>query len=1733
MSDAKASRRETILDHLLGLISEALPAAPGAEAEHVPFLEMGANSLVLMEFQRTVETQWDIQLQVTQLFEELTTVDALASYIAEELAERTAPPPPAPAAPPVEPANVPVARIDLDTAADGDLEQLFAQQMHMAAQTVNDVVEQQLAFLRQMGLDAPGHLQQGTQPSAAGQYAQPVSDAAQPATTDARPASAAQPQKMLSALETRARGLTPRQQQHLETLIKRYTAKTPTSKEHATRYRPVLADSRAAVGFRFTTKEMLYPIVGSRARGAHVWDVDGNEYVDITMGQGVTLFGHHPACVEEALRAEPDDIMQLGPRPPQVGEAAELLCELTGMDRVTFTNTGTEAVMAALRLARAATGRDKIVMFEGAYHGHADGVMGSSQQRDGMLDTKPVSPGTPQGAVQDLWTLEYGSDTALEFLRAHGNEIAAVIVEPVQSRRPELQPGEFLRTLRAITRQTGTLLIFDEMITGFRIHQGGAQAHFGVEADMATYGKVLGGGMPIGVVAGRGSLLDAIDGGLWQYGDTSYPQANRVVFGGTFCQHPLTMTATLATLRHLKEQGPSLQEALNGRTRRLADELNTHFRAEEVPIEVVYFGSLFRFSFSGNLELLFYHMMEKGVFIWEWRNYFLSTAHTDEDVDFIIEVVKQSVQEMRAGGFIPERSDAQAPSDYPLNEAQQQLATLAQISPEGSLAYHVNALLQLRGNVDAVALAKALSAVVARHDALRTLIEGDKQRVLAVDEVAIELAQVDFSKEADSQQALAAWLDERAAAPFDLAQALLFDAHLLKLDGDDYRLALRGHHVIMDGLSMNLVVRELAAFYSARIENGDAGLEAPLQYGQYLRWQSDSDFAQARDYWLEQLQGAIPVLELPSDRPQPTLRSYAGGRIAHPLDPELCGQIKALSRDQGCTHFMTLFAAYALFLHRISGQDEVFVGIPVAGRSLPQGESVVGYCTHLLPVRSRYAAEQSFADYLKTMRSTLLHAYTHQDYPFARLIDKLGVRRDGSRAPLVSALFNLDQPGQAPQLGDLDVRWLPQPIRSVAFDLVFNFTEVDDEMVLECDYNGDIFDENTVARLVGNFATLLCNITTAPETRNAALPLLGAESYNRVVLEWNDTARDYPRDLGVHQLFERWATETPQAVAVAWDGGQLSYQALDACANALARRLRAGGVQPDACVGVYGERGPELVVAILAVLKAGGAFVPLDPTYPTARLEFMLRDSGAKWLLAQEKLAGGLHLPEDVQVMPIDDAASSPEDGAAIETVSAPDSLAYVIYTSGSTGQPKGTMIEHRGAVNYLSWAIDYYGMDLGDGAPLFSSIGFDATLTSLLAPLLAGKRLWLVPAEGPEVEHIRDALVSDADWSLVKMTPAHLELINALVPEDQLARATRCLVLGGEALHGRSAAPWRRSAAQTRIVNEYGPTETVVGCCIYEIEEEAVADGPVPIGRPIANTRLYVLDRHLQPVPVGVPGELFIGGDGVARGYLNREELTSERFIDASQTGLAGGPVPEGKLYRSGDLVCWREDGQLLYLGRVDHQVKLRGYRIELGEIEQALLRCATVRESAVLLDARTRHDQRLVAYVVTEGDLDAADLRTELGRHLPEHMVPTAYVAVERMPLTDNGKVDRRALAAITPASTKRRAPARDSTEEQIAALWCEVLEIDQVDADDNFFELGGHSLLVLPLRERLEKLFDRQVSPVDLFRYPTVAALARHLGGNGQAKEPARKRKGGARIRRQQEGFRALKKSRGGSG
>ncbi|GAB1543386.1 hypothetical protein NUACC21_60600 [Scytonema sp. NUACC21] len=1779
----KTNRRDEILSTLQAWVANSLQADPSAIEVETPFTEMGADSIVLIEALRAIENVFGIKIAIRQLFEELATINALANYI-----DRNLPPAftlgvsPSPEFEPVVHSSQPTQAawgnalasanqhptVDMkdERATDGDgLQQIMKQQLEVLSQ----VMSQQLEVMRGKGFSVEQRsFSQNRSSQSAHLNTTPVIHSfssvqnnhvtESPSFTKLKPnettPQASSPSTFWGVEQPGARELSPQQQRHLEALIARYTKRTQKSKQRAQAYRPVLADRRASLGFRFEIKEMLYPIVGQKSLGSRIWDIDGNEYIDLAMGFGVHLFGHGAPFIQTALQEQLEQGIQIGPQSEFAGEVAELFCELTGMERVTFCNSGTEAVMTAVRVARAATGRAKIALFSGSYHGHSDGTLAISRNVSGKQQSAPMAIGVSQHAVDDVLVLTYGAPRSLEIIKTHARELAAVLVEPVQSQRPDLQPKAFLQELRDLTQQAGIALIFDEVITGFRIHPGGAQAWFGIDADIATYGKLVGGGIPIGIVGGKAKYMDKIDGGMWSYGEASYPKIETTFFAGTFNKNPLAMAAARAVLKHLKMEGPALQERLNQRTSQLAETLNAYFQQESVPIQVVHFGSLFRFALSGNFsylyqrletDLLFYHLIEKGVYVWEGRTCFVSTAHTDEDINYIIQAVKDSVTELKEGGFflnpsakLPEGNqqldgksntltkpfsatdavpasaslktqqatdeEAKEVQKVPLSEAQKQLWILAQMGDDSSLAYNLTTTLQLRGPFQLQAMRQALQQVIDRHEALRTTIssQGDFQQVLPFLKIDVPLIDLSTGDRCERESKVAAWFTKESQEPFALTQGPLLRCHILKLEEQLHLLVLTAHHMIIDGWSISVLLQEVGAFYSAQCQGSVYQQEPPLQFREYIEWQMEqsqsADMLKHENYWLGQFADSIPVLELPCDNLRPSVKTYKGARASLKLEANLYDSLKKFSRQKGYTLFMTLLATYMTLLQRLTNQNDILIGVPVAGRSLKGCESMVGYCTNILPIHISLEGSPAFSEYLSTVKRVLFDAYEHQDYPFARLLNQLNLRRDASSSPLVTATFNLDRPLAVPKMFGLELELVSPPINYSHFDISLNVIESNSELLLQMDYSTDLFDASTINRMLEQFQTLLESIVSDPSQRLTDMPLLTQAKRLTLVEEWNRTATDYPKDLCIHQLFEAQVEQTPDAVAVAFEDQQLTYFELNQRANQLAHHLHCLGVEPEVLVGIYLERSLEMVVGLLAILKAGGAYVPLDPAYPQERLGFMLKDARVSVLLTQQHLAE--QLPEHTAPIVYLDSnwGTNADDGAqsgthqSLENLTSkatPENLAYVMYTSGSTGTPKGVRIIHRGVVrlvkenNYANLSAEQVFLQL---AP----ISFDASTFEIWGSQLNGGRLVVMPAHMPSLQELGQAL-RQYQVTILWLTAGlfHLMVDERLSDLEQVGQ----LLAGGDVLSVSHVQKVHQQLKGCQSIDGYGPTENTTFTCCYAVPRETDIGNTIPIGRPIANTQVYLLDEQLQPVPIGVPGELYIGGDGLARDYLNRPELTAEKFIPNPFSSKPG-----ERLYKTGDLAHYLSDGNIEYLGRLDNQVKIRGFRIELGEIESALQQHPGVRENVVVAREDVPGNKRLVAYVVVS-QMPAptnGELHHFLKAKLPEYMVPSAIVLLETLPLTPNGKVDRRALPAPDTALLELKsnyvAP-RNSVEEVLAAIWAEVFEIEQVGIYDDFFELGGNSLLATQVVSRVQETLQVDLPLRSFFETSTVADLA----------------------------------------
>jgi amino acid adenylation domain-containing protein len=1000
-------------------------------------------------------------------------------------------------------------------------------------------------------------------------------------------------------------------------------------------------------------------------------------------------------------------------------------------------------------------------------------------------------------------------------------------------------------------------------------------------------------------------------------------------------------------------------------------------------------------------------------------------------------------------------------------------------------------------------LKRTLNEIVRRHEALRTTfatISGAPVQIIAP-QLELTLPSTDLTelRSAEREARVQQLAMEEVQAPFDLSSGPLIRCALIHLSDTEHIILLTMHHIVSDGWSMGVLVQEITRLYAAYVQ----GLPSPLpelviQYADFAHWQRQwlkgDVLHQQLSYWTEQLKNAPTLLALPTDRPRPPVQSYRGATLSFTVSVETTSCLYTLGKRTQTTLFMTLCAAFTVLLSRYSGQRDICIGTPIANRNHAEIEPLIGFFVNTLVLRTQIDNSTSFEELLQQMRTTTLEAIAHQDVPFEQLIEVLKPERHLSHAPLFQAMLVLQNaPMGALELPGLTLESVAVERNTSKFDLTLNVIEDDEQLFGVFEYNTDLFNAATIERMAGHFTRLLDAIVVEPTTRVAELPMLSEAEREQLLVTWNATATPYPQEQTIHQLFEAQARKQPDALAVVFEDTQLSYGELNARANQLAHHLRQLGVGPDIVVGICVERSLEMIVGLLGILKAGGAYVPLDPSYPEARLAYMLADAAPAVLLTQQPLLAQLPT-EATPTLCLDTEwatlADYPTDNPAHRT--RPEHLAYVIYTSGSTGQPKGVGVIHFGLRNYLLWAITAYPMTFEKGSFAQLPLVFDATVTTLFTPLLAGKNITILPSTTNT--DLFNFLKIEQKISLLKITPAHIDLTALSLDANNNGAEIGITVIGGEALTAAQANTWLSYYPKTLIINEYGPTETVVGCCIYETREISDDRDSIPIGRPIANTQLYILDPALNPVPVGVAGELHIAGAGLARGYLHRPELTAEKFIpDPFAT------EPGARMYKSGDLARYLPDGNIEYLGRIDNQIKIRGFRIELGEIEATLAALPDVRDAVVVAHASEAGDQRLAAYVVPkdEAATEASTFRNALLRTLPDYMVPAYFVLLGELPLTPNGKVDRSALPApdMSRGALGYVAP-RNPTEDFLTALWAEVLSLDKVGIHDNFFALGGHSLLATQLISKVRATFQVELPLRALFEAPTLAALAHKL-------------------------------------
>ncbi len=1045
--------------------------------------------------------------------------------------------------------------------------------------------------------------------------------------------------------------------------------------------------------------------------------------------------------------------------------------------------------------------------------------------------------------------------------------------------------------------------------------------------------------------------------------------------------------------------------------------------------------------------------------------------------------------------------------ELPLSFAQQRLWFLNELEP-GTANYNIPESVRIRGHLDAGIFQRCLNTIIERHENLRTnFISRDGQPALVIHkERTVELERFDLremDEESREQEALRI-ADRFAKTIFNLSEGPLLRAGLVHMAEDDFILLVTIHHIISDDWSTQVFIRELGILYEAFLKDEPSPLPPlPVQYADFAHWQqtwlSGEVLEEQLQFWRETLAGISPVLELPTDRPRPKMPSQKGRYLTFAFTGEESAEINRFTRDHGLTPFMTLLGAFETLLYRYSGQENFNIGTPIANRNRAETEPLIGFFVNTLVLPARLESRPTFKTLTEQIRETSLDAFAHQDVPFEKIVDLLQPDRSMSHTPLFQVMFALQNAGKPAQnrADDPDAAFRVEPVEAHSgmskFDITLFMLEDDGAWAGAFEYATDLFDAETMERMAAHFRRLTLQLIRQPHTPVDAVPFIDPPELEQLIHRYNrPPVAALPFD-HIVRLLEHQAEAAAEKTALEQEGERYSYRRFNEEVNRLAHRLIREGAGPEQRIGLCFERGPEMIIALFAILKSGAAYVPLDPAYPADRLTYMIQDAGLALILHHRATAAVLE-SLDVSIPLMDARAAGDDDAAAANPapVIMPEQLAYMIYTSGSTGRPKGTLITHGGLMHYLAWTAEGYPLEEGRGSLVHATLAFDATVTAVFTPLVNGKTITLA-RPGNDLEALADALLRHGDFNIVKITPAHLDLLAHQIPADRAAGLTRAFVIGGENLSADQIAFWQKEAPETRLFNEYGPTETVVGCVVFDARDWR-GQGSVPIGRSIPGTPVYVLDSRLQPVPHGVPGELYIGGAGVARGYHGRPALTADRFLP-DPFG-----APGSRMYKTGDIVRYLNDGQLIFLGRADDQVKVRGYRIEPGEIEALLNEQEAVREAVVIVREDVPGDKRIVAYWIPAGEQAKTEtIRQALARALPEYMQPSAYVVLESIPLTPNGKVDRKALPAPeqdrSALSREYIAPETEN-EQKLAAIWSALLRVERVGKLDNFFELGGHSLLATQLMARIREQFSLEAPLRLLFESPTLEGLAGEL-------------------------------------
>ncbi len=1574
------------------------------------FFQMGMDSLTLVKMRQEINKKYAISVSMTDLVKNYNTVLKLSEFVKNNM--------------PDEPEV-----IETYSSSPAQVQQSYQQiTANPNATYVESIIQQQMQIMQQQ----LNLLQNSVQVISEPVQQKKVKKQSKPTN--------------FRSLKLDGDNLSVEQEEFINDLIEKYNHKTKSSMEYAQKHRKHLCDWINTLSFRFSLKKMSYPFVSSRSEGGYVWDLDGNKYIDIANGYGVHFFGHRPKFVEEAILQQIEKGFELGPQSAIVGETAELIARLSKNERVTFCNTGSEAIMVAIRVARAKTGRDEIVLFGGSYHGTFDGVLAVPDD-DG--DSRPVSIGVPEGMVENVKVLDYGSDEALEYIKINSQNIAAVICEPVQSRKPHLQPKEFIKELREITQNSGTTLIFDEVVNGFRISVGGAQEFYGIKADLVTYGKVIGGGMPLGVLAGKAEFLDYIDGGNWDFADNSVPKNDIIFFGGTFCKHPLTMAACNAVLKKIEKEGDELYTRLNSMTADFADKANKLFKELRVPLTCTYFASQFRIDGLNEyslllkpieLDIFFYLMIYKGVYFWERKVNFLSTETSTEDVEYILKAMREALTEMIDNGFFPDETRKISPIKIMEASTSQKRMFLLSQYEGGEIAYHITLPFLVKGKLETNKLEAAISKIVDRHEILRTKFYLRDSKIISevVDNYDFKL--IHFELEDDLQIGINTFIQS-----FDLSSLPLFRFGLAKINENEHLLVLDIHHIIFDGLSIAVLIDELCKFYV-----GEEVDYQPTQFNNFLelekRYFKSKDFQIDKEYWLENLKDLPVAADLPYDFSRPPKTTFEGDQLHFQIDSELTTKIFKYSREKGITLNTVLLSAYALMLNKLSGAEDFVIGCPASVRAIDDDlDTAIGLMANTVPHRIKLDKIQKFSEFAQKQAIQTTENYEHSIYPIEKIIEDLALENYGNRHPLFDSLFIFEAADS--RLFDIEglsfERYKYQKQTTMS-DLVFE--AIKESGVINCsiEYDKNLFEKATIQRFIVYYNNILSQIISDNDVSIQDVNIIPEKEYQILksgLMDYNHEAKLE----SALDIFAKNVANNPYKKAVITSDKTILYKDLDKLSNSIAYHIQNNINTTDAKVALLLDRKEYLIAAILACYKLGVPYIPLDKSTPQERNEYILQDSMADLLITEDDMK--ISIPQ-LHLSGID----SSEDHI-VEYNSDLNSLAYITYTSGSTGKPKGVIIRQENIVAFVDNFDKIFNYGPDEKILAVTTVSFDISNLEIICSLLYG--MTVVLASDAEINNLNllKELCHINHIENIQLTPSRCNLIYQELGKPFLT-SFKTILVGGEAMP-KSLYNELKKFKNTRVINVYGPTETTIWS-----SSKLINHSELNIGRALVGEKIFILDQFNNPVPIGVKGEICIAGSGVGNGYYNREDLTNDRFIKAEFT--------DEIIYKTGDIGRINNNLEVEIFGRNDNQIKIRGYRVELEEIENIANSISGVQSAVCKLEK----DSTLAMFYI--GSITEQELKKELRDKLPAYMLPAYFTKVENFPQTPNGKINRKALKSeIKKEKIEYLDKQLNNKESKFVEILKEVLGLDStISLDSDYFEIGGDSIKSIKLISSLYK-------------------------------------------------------------